>query len=59
MVKIYFNVEHFCYIRTTVVLTTQYRASTMGDYLELKFNIRNQIDDKIAWGLSGGFLPLC
>ena len=27
-------------------------------YLEIKFNDRNQVDDKIVWGLGGGFLPL-
>ena len=28
------------------------------DYLEIEFNNRNQVDDKIAWGLGGGFLYL-
>ena len=28
-----------------------YYASTKDDYLEIKFNDRNQVDDKIAWGL--------
>ena len=26
------------------------------DYLEIKFNDRNQVYDKIVWGLGGGFL---
>ena len=33
-------------------------ASTKDDYLEIKFNNRNQVDDKIALGLRGGFLSL-
>ena len=31
-------------------------ASTNGDSFEIKFNDRNQVYDKIAWGLSGEFL---
>ena len=30
-------------------------AITKDDYLEIKFNKRNQVDDKIALGLGGGF----
>ena len=26
--------------------------------LEIKFNNRNQVDDKIAWGIGGGFLSI-
>ena len=26
------------------------------NYFEIKFNSRSQVDDKIAWGLDGGFL---
>ena len=27
------------------------------NYLDIKFNERNQVDVKIVWGLGGGFLP--
>ena len=27
-----------------------YLSSTKDDYLEIKFNNRNQVDNKIAWG---------
>ena len=31
-------------------------SSTKDDHLEIQFNNRNQLDDKIAWGIGGGFL---
>ena len=31
-------------------------SSTKDEYLQSKFNDRNQVDDKIAWGLGAGFL---
>ena len=33
-------------------------AITKDNYLDIKFNNKNQVDDKIAWGLGGGFLFL-
>ena len=32
------------------------KSSTKNKHLEIKFNDRNQGDDKNAWGLGGGFL---
>ena len=32
--------------------------NTKDDNLEIKCNNRNQVDDKIMWGLGGGFLSL-
>ena len=29
---------------------------TKYNYLEIKFNNRNQVEDKMAWGLGGEFL---
>ena len=28
------------------------------DYLEIYYNDRSQVDDKIGWGLGGGFLSI-
>ena len=33
-----------------------YLSSTKDDYLEIELNNRNQVDDKIAWGLGGEVL---
>ena len=30
--------------------------STKDKYLEIKFSDRNQVNDKVEWGLDGGFL---
>ena len=32
------------------------KVSTKDNNLKTKFNNRNQVDDKIVWGLCGGFL---
>ena len=32
------------------------KPSTKDDYLEIKFYDRNQVEDTIVWGLSGGYL---
>ena len=41
-----------------ILKTTNYmilhNSSIKEDYLEIKFNNRIQVDDKIAWGLGGG-----
>ena len=41
---------------TIFLVNLSTKTSTSGDYLEIKFNNRKQVDDKIAWGLGGGFL---
>ena len=30
----------------------------MDKHLDIKFYDRNQVDDKISWGLDGGFLSI-
>ena len=30
--------------------------TTKHDYLEIKFDEKSQVDEKIAWGLGGGYL---
>ena len=34
-------------------------ASTKDDYLDIKLNNRNQVDDTMAWSLVAGCLYLC
>ena len=48
----YQNIQFFTLVIELVGLHTK------DDYLEIKLNDRNQVDDKIAWGLGGGFLSL-
>jgi hypothetical protein len=45
-------------IRLLVYILKQSAASTKEDYLEINFNNRNQVDDKIASGLGAKFLYL-
>ena len=35
-----------------------WQLSTKDKHLEVKFYDRNQVDDKIAWGLDGGILSI-
>ena len=41
-----------------LTLNDSVNTKTKDDYLEIKFNNRNQVNDKIALGLGGGFLSL-
>ena len=39
-----------------LVMIYVYVHCTKDKHLEIKLYDRNQLDDKIAWGLGGGFL---
>ena len=48
-----------CYTKVKVTLIyIVWIKSTKDDFLEIKFNDKNQVNDKIALGLDGGLLSI-